>query len=164
MSNAIVAHDMLLLMENEYSNMLCTVIEEICSTYSLDISEVKSMLGKKMSITFDINDNVNNYRLVQRKGSICQNKLKDEERCIANLYDFSLKAPRRCSRARSSEECLFCSVHLRMHISGRLKLYGVAKEYAEEYQNFCDNPSNHKNATSLQPLPGLKKQVVRKVK
>lgn len=162
MSNAIVPVDILKIMEQEYTNMNLKIVEVICQTYDLDLSDVKSMLKDKMSIQFDINDGKNNYRLVQRKGSSIQNKVKDEERCIANIYDSTVKTVRRCTRSRI-DRCLLCAVHLRMHKNDRLKLYGVADGYEKQYQEFSDAPCEE-ILNKVTPLQGLKKQVVRKIK
>lgn len=133
----VVPHDILLLMEKEYSDMCSKVIAEICTHYGLPLDEVQKMLQKKMGMTFEIDETKNNYKYVQRTPK--KSDLVSCDRCIANLFDFQTKTPRRCIQARKTCDELpglyiFCSVHNRMFITDRLA-YGVADECKEEYSS-----------------------------
>lgn len=132
--SAIVPHDLLRIMENEYSDMCLGVIEIICNHYQLDITQVKNVINKKTGMTFVIDETKNNYKLVRRKPS--KPSLDSACRCIANLFDFQTRTARRCVHARKKEDDLefnlFCSVHNRMFRTDRLA-YGIDKSCQEEY-------------------------------
>ena len=163
---SIIPADILTIMEKEYSDMCLHIIQEVCVLYNLDITDVKKKLGTKLSLAFEIDETKNNYRYVKRappkRRELVDDTKAADNICIANMFDFSLKTSRRCTRNRdikADPKCLLCSVHLRMHYGNRLA-YGVASEYQKEYNAFCalDQP-----IANVKPV-AVKKQVIYKVK
>jgi len=168
-------------MEKEYSDMCTKVITEICMHYDIPLQDVQQMLHKKLGMTFKIDESKNNYKYVQRKPK--KPELDTCTRCIANLYDFQKRTPRRCIYARKTCEELpglkiFCSVHNRMFITDRLA-YGVDDQCKDEYiketatLQIVKKPNEaisirkqvtETTQTSSSPPVLLKKQIVKKVK
>lgn len=155
MCTVIIPGDILRIMEKEYSDMCHPIIEAICDEYDLPITDVKRMLINKMGMTFEIDEQQNNYRMVKRKP---KKTVSDTcTRCIANLYDFQVRAPRRCIQKRDGES-VFCAVHKRMFKDDRLA-YGIAEGHEQEYQTELN-----KSELKPEPNPRLKKQIIKKIK
>lgn len=168
-SPAIVPHDILKLMEKEYSDMCMIVIAEICDQYSLCIHDVKKTLRKKLGMTFEIDLEKNNYRYVKRKPDTCT--IENEKRCAAVMYDQVYCVHRRCRREQYFDKSkgeyisIFCSTHQRMARDGRLDLYGVAEGYETQWKKEeAELKAKGDAVPHLAPPKKLKKQVVRKVK
>lgn len=142
------------------------IIDEICRSYKLPVNEVKTMLASKMGLTFEINEHETNYKFVKRKPK--KTRVDNAMRCIANLWDFENKCPRRCTNARYHKKqdeplSVFCPVHQRMSFMGRLA-YGIADGFEEELEReMQQREQSLKPAPKLQTMP-LRKQVIKRVK
>lgn len=132
MTTVVLPEFILKSIEHEITKSCMDVVSFLCREYNLPCDDVWKKLMKHMCIDMKLDSN-ETYRIVKRKPrKVMENT---DTLCIANIFDFDEKCPRRCTNEKIKDKesgkytCVFCTKHLRMSKVDRLS-WGLADEDA----------------------------------